>query len=89
MALDVLEAVVAQDGVDSAAFPAQGFDLDLIVKLLQPDDPMRRSYLRRRWQRPHLPIHATQDSTLEGTSCPNRARPLLMSAETLCHGGKW
>jgi len=59
MALDVLEAVVAQDGVDSAAFRAQGVDLDLIVKLLQRDDPMRRSYLQRRWQRPHSPVHPT------------------------------
>ena len=28
---------------------AQGLELDLIVKVLQRDDPSRRSYLQRRW----------------------------------------
>ena len=88
MALDVLEAGFAQDGTDSAEFRAQGFDWDLIVKLLQRDDPMRRLYLQRRWRHPHLPIRPMQDSNLEGTSCSNRARPQLMFAETPCYGGK-
>jgi hypothetical protein len=55
MPLDVLEADLvrlARDGVDGAAprhVDAQGLKLDLIVKVLQRDDPLRRSYLQRRW----------------------------------------
>jgi hypothetical protein len=44
MPLDVLEAV-APDGADS-----QGIKIiDLMVKALQRDDPLRRLYLQRRW----------------------------------------
>ena len=55
MPLDVLEADlvgVAHDGVDGAAprrVDAQGLKFDLMVKVLQRDDPLRRSYLQRRW----------------------------------------
>lgn len=27
----------------------QGLELDLVVKVLQRDDPLRRSYIQRRW----------------------------------------
>jgi hypothetical protein len=55
MPLDVLEADlvgVARGGVDGAAprrIDAQGLEFDLMVKVLQRDDPLRRSYLQRRW----------------------------------------
>jgi hypothetical protein len=55
MPLDVLEANpvgVARDGVDGAAprrVGAQGLAFDLMVKVLPRDDPLRRSYLQRRW----------------------------------------
>jgi hypothetical protein len=56
MPLDVLEADlvwVARDGVDSSARPrrvdARGLTFELMVKVLQRDDPLRRSYLQRRW----------------------------------------
>jgi hypothetical protein len=55
MPLDVLEADfvgVTRNGVDVAAprrVDAQGLKFDLMVKVLQRDDPLRRSYLQRRW----------------------------------------
>jgi hypothetical protein len=55
MPLDVLEANlvgVARDGVDGAAsrrVDARGVAFDLMVKVLPRDDPLRRSYLQRRW----------------------------------------
>ena len=55
MPLDVLETDLvglAQSGVGGAAsrcLDAQGLEFDLIVKVLQRDDPLRRSYLQRRW----------------------------------------
>jgi len=53
MPLDVLEADFARDGIYTTAVrpvDPHGVDVSLIVKLLQRDDPRRRSYLRRRWQ---------------------------------------
>ena len=55
MPLDVLEADLvglAQDGVGGATprcLDAQRFEFDLIVKVLQRDHSLRRSYLQRRW----------------------------------------
>jgi hypothetical protein len=55
MPQDVLEADLvrlARDSVDGAAprrVDAQGLKFDLMVKVLQRDDPLRRSYLQRRW----------------------------------------
>jgi hypothetical protein len=55
MPLDVLEPDLiglAQNGIASAVprHPdAQALKFDLIVKVLQRDDPLRRSYLQRRW----------------------------------------
>jgi hypothetical protein len=55
MPLDVFEADLvrlAGNGVGSAAprcVDAQGLKFELIVKVLQRDDPLRRSYLQRRW----------------------------------------
>ncbi len=55
MPLDVLEATLVglpRNGVGGAAprsLDAQRLKLDLIVKALQRDDPLRRSYLQRRW----------------------------------------
>jgi hypothetical protein len=54
MPLDVLEAnlVGVACGVDGAPpqhVDAQGLKFDLMVKVLQRDDPLRRSYLQRRW----------------------------------------
>jgi hypothetical protein len=45
MPLDVLEA----DFVAPRRVDAQGLKFDLMVKVLQRDDPLRRSYLQRRW----------------------------------------
>ena len=56
MALDVPEADfvwLAQNGADVAAprcLDAQELEFDVIVKVLPRDDPLRRSYLQRRWQ---------------------------------------
>ena len=56
MPLDVLEAELvgfAGSGVGGAAplcLDAQGLKFDLIAKVLQRDDPLRRSYLQRQWQ---------------------------------------
>ena len=55
MPLDVLGADLvwfAQDGAGGVAprcVHAQGLKVDLIVRTLQRDDPLRRSYLRKRW----------------------------------------
>ena len=55
MPLDVLEAGLvglARNGVGGAAprcVDALELKFDLIVKVLQRDDPLRRSYLQRRW----------------------------------------
>jgi hypothetical protein len=51
MPSDVLEAV-ACNGVDDAEpgrVNSPGLEFDLMVKVLQRDDPLRRSYLQRRW----------------------------------------
>ena len=56
MPLDVLEADrvgLAQTGDGGAALrclDTQGVKYELIVRLLQRDDPLRRSYLLKRWQ---------------------------------------
>jgi hypothetical protein len=55
MPLDVLEADlggIARNGADGVALrrvDAQELKYDLMVKLLPRDDPLRRSYLQRRW----------------------------------------
>ena len=55
MALDVLEADlvgVAHDSGDRAAArraEAPELKFNLMVRVLQRDDPLRRSYLQRRW----------------------------------------
>ena len=55
MPLDVLEADFvgfSQNGADGAAprcLDAEGLKFDVIVSALQRDDPLRRSYLQRRW----------------------------------------
>ena len=59
MQLDVLVADfvrLTRNRVDAGAprrVDAQGRKLDLMVKLLQRDDPLRRSYLQRRWWHGH------------------------------------
>ena len=58
MPLDVLEAGLVGLGRNGAAprrGEAQGLELDLMVKALQRDDPLRRSFLQRRWQE-HLAL---------------------------------
>jgi hypothetical protein len=56
MPLDAFEADhigFARNGVGSAAprcVDAQGLTFDLIAKVMQRDDPLRRSYLQRRWR---------------------------------------
>lgn len=58
MPLDVLEAV-ARNSVDGAAprrVDAQGLKFDLMVRVLQRDDPLRRSYLQRRWHGHHTSV---------------------------------
>jgi hypothetical protein len=55
MPLDAFEAdlvELARHGVGSTAprcDDAREFKFDLIVKVLQRDDPLRRSYLQKRW----------------------------------------
>jgi hypothetical protein len=61
MPLDVLEAGVlgcARDDVDGAAprRTAQGHNFDLMLKVLHRDDPLRRSFLQRRWQGHPVPL---------------------------------
>jgi len=55
MPLDVLEAdpvEVAHNGGDGAPHrrvDAQGLSFDLMMQVLQRDDPLRRLYIQRRW----------------------------------------
>jgi hypothetical protein len=52
MPLDVLKAdlvVLACNGVEGPAPRRVDEGFDLMVKVLQRDDPLRRSYLQRRW----------------------------------------
>jgi hypothetical protein len=54
MPFDVLEtdfAGVARNpmALDFERSDAQGLEFNLMVKALQRDDPLRRSYLQRRW----------------------------------------
>jgi hypothetical protein len=55
MPLDLLGAACVRPAQKTAvrtaptSAKAQGIELDLIVKMLQRDDPSRRSYLQRRW----------------------------------------
>jgi hypothetical protein len=48
---DVLEAVACNgvDGAQPGRVESPGREFDLMVKVLQRDDPLRRSYLQRRW----------------------------------------
>jgi hypothetical protein len=56
MILDVVEedhVALACNGVDDAAprrVDAQGRQFELMVRVLLRDDPLRRFYVRRRWQ---------------------------------------
>lgn len=74
MPLDVLEVDLARNGVDSLALrrvEAQGLRFDLILNVLQRDDPLRRSYLRRRWQGHGTSVSLSrqvQESMLKRTS---------------------
>ena len=55
MPLDLLGAALGEPaqkdgaGATSRGFDVQVLELDLIVKVLQRDDPSRRSYLQKRW----------------------------------------
>jgi hypothetical protein len=53
MPLDLVGAAIVGPDRKAGAAPrcvdAHGLELDLIVKVLQRDDPLRRSYLQRRW----------------------------------------
>jgi hypothetical protein len=75
MPLDLLEpglAGRAKNGVGGAAprLNAQELKFDLVVKVLQRDDPLRRSYLQSRWH-----SQAVGRSYIEGTSAP----PIVLS----------
>jgi hypothetical protein len=53
MLLDVRDAGLTQNGAGGAPpryLDAQRLKFDLIVKVLQRNDPLRRSYLQRRWR---------------------------------------
>ena len=56
MPLDVLAADLVRvtridvDGAEPCRVDAQERTFDLMVRLLQRDDPLRRLYLRKRWQ---------------------------------------
>ena len=56
MPLDVLEVAleeITHSGVDGAArrrVDAEELKVGLMLKVLQRDDPLRRSYLQRRWR---------------------------------------
>jgi hypothetical protein len=74
MPLDVLE-VVAGNGVDDAPprrAGARGLKFDLMVKVLQRDDPLRRSYLQMAWHR-----HPTSVSLSRGVG--GRSFPTIIS----------
>jgi hypothetical protein len=91
MLLDVLEADFARNGVDTAALrpvDAQGLDFSLIAKLLQRDDLLRRSYLRRRWQRHRAAVSLVRDVQVCNALVFNCAQPPLMPTEPLSHGEK-
>jgi hypothetical protein len=52
MPLDLLGVALVgpmQKGAAPRCPDAQGRELDVIVKIMQRDDPSRRSYLQRRW----------------------------------------
>jgi hypothetical protein len=74
MALDGIEPDLARKGVGSVApqrVDAQGLKLDLIVQLLHRDDPLRRSYLRKRWQGHRasvFPLSEVQNCNVKRTS---------------------
>jgi len=74
MPLDVLEPslVGRANGVSGAAprLRAQELNFDLVVKVLQRDDPLRRSYLQSRWH-----SQVVGRSNFEGTSAP----PIVLS----------
>ena len=75
MPLDLLEPGLvgrAKNGVGGPAprLNAQELKFDLAVKVLQRDDPLRRSYLQSRWQ-----SQAVGRSNIEGTSAP----PIVLS----------
>jgi hypothetical protein len=78
MPLDLLEPGLvgrAKNGVGVVGGPAprlnaQELKFDLAVKVLQRDDPLRRSYLQSRWQ-----SQAVGRSNIEGTSAP----PIVLS----------
>jgi hypothetical protein len=74
MPLDVLEPslVGRANGVSGAAprLRAQELNFDLVVKVLQRDDPLRRSYLQSRWH-----SQVVGRSNIEGTSAP----PIVLS----------
>jgi len=53
MRLDMFEADFARIAVNRPSLrcvDAQGLGFDLVLKILQRDDPLRRLYVRRRWQ---------------------------------------
>jgi len=70
MPLDLLGALegpvqIDVSGVAPRDLDAQGLELDLIVKVLQRDDPSRRSYLQRRWH-----AQAMERCNIERTTSP-------------------
>ena len=77
MPLDVLEADrvgLASNRVGSAAPrcpDAQPLKFDLMVKVLQRDDPLRRSYLQRRWHSQALG-RCDMERTLSSPITPSR-----------------
>lgn len=78
MPLDVFETdpvEVARIGVGGAApryVDARGLRIDSMVNVLQRDDPLRRLYLKRRWQG-----HPTLAPLLQEPGCRNLERMSL------------
>ena len=72
MALDLLEPnleSIESDGRNARRFDSRGLAFDVLVKLLQRDDPLRRSLLQKRWHR-----QPTSASVFRVASCCNLER---------------
>jgi hypothetical protein len=81
MPLDTLEADLAAvfgvDGVTRRCADIYGGKFELMVKVLQRDDPLRRSYLQRRWHGVSTPlslekVHPAFEPTLLSPIAPDR-----------------
>jgi hypothetical protein len=74
MPLDVLETDIAGVARTPMALgfegsDAQGLEFNLMVKALQRDDPLRRSYVQRRWHGHITPVPFSQEVRRYNLGC--------------------